>query len=147
MTFLHLTGPWFWIALGLLLLGLELLGAGGFLLATGVAALIVAAITFYAVLSWPVQLLLFGICTIVSTFIYWKYLKPNNTHSEDPLLNNRMARLVGERTELISDVSAGSAKVQIHDALWTVRCDEMLSKGTTVEITGYQGSTLTVKAI
>lgn len=147
MNIYELSGPWFWLALGLVLLALELLGAGGFLLATGVAALLVCPVTYFAGLGWSGEFALFGVLTVVSTYVYWRYIKPNSTESEDPMLNNRMARLVGVRTALITAVVAGQARVQIHDALWTVSCAENLVEGTLVEIIGYEGSTLQVKAV
>ncbi|ACR13634.1 nodulation efficiency family protein [Teredinibacter turnerae T7901] len=142
-----LSGPWFWVALGLALLALELLGAGGFLLAIGVASLIVAMITFFVPMGWVVEFAVFGVLSVICTFVYWRYLKPNSTESEDPLLNNRVARLVGSRAVLIAPVVAGQGRVQIHDALWTVECDEPLPQGALVEITGYHGSTLTAQPV
>ena len=147
VSFNEYIGPWFWLAAGLLLLGLELLGAGGVLLSVGIAALITAAISALVTLTWQIQFVVFGVLAVIITYVYWKFVRPNNTQSEDPLLNNKMARLVGSKTALVRAVQAGTGKVQIHDALWTVSCDEDLEMGALVEITGYEGATLIVKPV
>ena len=56
---------WDWLALGTVLLILEVFGAGGYLLWVGLAALIVGGLTFLAPeLPWTLQLPLFGVLAI-----------------------------------------------------------------------------------
>ncbi|WP_045859623.1 NfeD family protein [Teredinibacter purpureus] len=143
----EIVGPWFWLAIGLVLLGLELLGAGGFLLSIGVSALITAGISGMTEQPWPVEFVIFGVLSVVTTYMYWKFVRPNNIETEDPMLNNKMARLVGHKTAILVPVKAGVGKVQIHDALWVVSCDTDLDSGVLVEVTGYEGATLNVKPI
>ena len=53
---------WSWLALGTLLLILEVFGAGGYLLWIGMAAASVGVLTFLLpALPWEVQLLLFAV--------------------------------------------------------------------------------------
>ncbi len=140
-------GHWFWVILGVLLLVAELLGAGGYLLCVGISSLIVALIVSLVSISWQIQLIIFSVLSVASTYAYWKYFKPHNTESEDPILNNRMARLKGTKAHVTQVLSGGSGKVQIADALWSIHCDTPLEEGQMVEVIDYDDSTLIVKIL
>lgn len=140
-------GHWFWIVLGVLLLIAELAGAGGYLLCVGASGLLVGLAVAIIPMSWEFQLIIFAVLSVTSTYAYWKYFKPHNTVSEDPILNNRMARLKGTKTSIISVLGGGYGKVQIADALWDIRCDQAVSEGQLVEVIGYEESTLIVKIL
>lgn len=139
--------PWHWVALGFFVLILEVLGAGGFLLGIGFGAILVAILVSVVDLSWQTELVLFSILSIVSTIVYWKYFRANNTVTEDPLLNNKAARLVGKRAVVIEPIEGGTGKVQIHDALWSASADSNINEGVTVKITDYNKMTLQVTPI
>lgn len=147
MNYFFSMGAWAWVILGVALLVIEVLGGGGFLLCVGLSALAIALISSFVDISWQVQLIVFAFLSVISTFFYWKYYKPTDIQSEDPMLNNRMERLVGTKTALIQPIVAGVGKVQISDALWTVHCEEELEQGNMVEVVGYDESTLIVKPI
>ena len=147
MNFILNLGPWTWVILAALILAVEVLGGGGFLLAVGFSALVIALLSWLVEISWPLQLMVFAGLSVVTTYFYWKYYKPSEVQSEDPILNNRMERLVGTKTELIQPVKGGTGKVQIADALWTVACETDFEIGTTVEVTGYDDSTLIVQPV
>ena len=58
---------WDWLALGTVLLILEVFGAGGYLLWAGIAGIIVGVLTFLIPeLSWTLQLPLFGVLAILT---------------------------------------------------------------------------------
>lgn len=136
--------PWHWVALGFFVLILEVLGAGGFLLGIGFGAILVAILVSVVDLSWQTELVLFSIFSIVSTIVYWKYFRASNTVTEDPLLNNKAARLVGKRATVIDTVENGLGKVQVHDALWAASAKQTIEAGATVIITGHREMTLEV---
>jgi membrane protein implicated in regulation of membrane protease activity len=136
---------WVWITIGLVLLAAEVLGAGGFLLGTGVAALLVGGSVYLFGVEWQGQLFLFAILSVGLSYLYIRHMRPNADRSEDPLLNNKMARLVGRRTKLIKAVENGTGRVQIQDAFWTVQSDQDMPEGATVKIVAYEGSILHVE--
>ncbi len=148
MEFLTQLESWHWLSLGILLLLGEVLGAGGFLLGIGIGALLVALIvTVFPQLSWQAQLVWFGILSIVSTLVYWKRFRALNQATDQPLLNNRAAKLVGRKVDLLEPIVNGKGKVQIEDALWTVEAESDIEAGVSVEITGVDGMNLLVKAV
>ena len=138
---------WVWVSVGGLLLIAEILGAGGFLLGTGVAAFVIALLSAVFEVNWYWQLGLFAVLSVVFSYIYIRYMKPNSSKTEDPILNNRLARLVGHQTPLQKPVENGFGRVQIHDAFWTVQAETDLPVETVVKIIGYEGSNLIVEAV
>ncbi len=146
--FLSQLESWHWFSVGILLLLGEVLGAGGFLLGIGIGALLVAlTVTVLPGLSWQLQLVWFGVLSVVSTLVYWKRFRAINQATDQPLLNNRAERLVGRKVELLEPVINGKGKVQIEDALWTVLADEDIDEGTAVEIVATRGMDLLVKVV
>ncbi|MDQ5892952.1 MAG: inner membrane protein, partial [Pseudomonadota bacterium] len=55
---------WFWLSLGGLLLAAEMLGASGYMLWSGLSAVLVGLLTWVMPLGWPLQGTIFAILTI-----------------------------------------------------------------------------------
>lgn len=139
---------WHWLSLGVFILILELLGAGGFLLGLAIAGLVVSALmAVIPGLSWHWQFVLFAILAVVITLVYWKKFRRFNEKTEQPLLNSRTQRLIGRKVPLLTPLANGTGKVQIEDALWTVTCSQDLPQGAIVIITGAEGMTLLVETV
>ncbi|MBC6907450.1 NfeD family protein [Saccharophagus sp. K07] len=138
---------WHWLALGIALLLLDVLGVGGILIGASGGAIALALLLAFVDLSWQLQLVVFGVFAMVGTFIFWKFFRVKPVENATSKLNNRRAQLIGMRASLMQPVQSGRGKVQIQDALWTVSCDEDLPQGTLVEVTGYDDQTLIVKKV
>jgi membrane protein implicated in regulation of membrane protease activity len=138
---------WHWLALGIALLLLDVLGVGGILIGASGGAIALALVLAFVDLSWQLQLVVFGVFAMVGTFIFWKFFRVKPVENATSKLNNRRAQLIGMRASLMQPVQSGHGKVQIQDALWTVSCDEDLPQGTLVEVTGYDDQTLIVKKV
>ncbi|ACE83795.1 NfeD family protein [Cellvibrio japonicus] len=139
---------WHWLTLGIFVLILELLGAGGFLLGIGIASLVVASVlALVPGLGWHWQFVIFAVLSVVVTLVYWKRFRRFNEKTEQPLLNSRVQRLIGRKVPLLTPITNGRGKVQIEDALWTVSATRELAQGTAVVVTGAEGMTLLVEAV
>jgi len=139
---------WHWLALGIVILILEMLGIGGFFLGMAVAALTTGALQFFfPELPWFWQIGLFSLLSIAFTLIYWKKFRRFNHRTEQPDLNSRAAMLIGRKTPLLQAVTNGVGKVQIADALWTVECARDLDVGAMVEVVAVQGMILRVEPV
>lgn len=136
-----------WIALGLILLCAEMLGAAGFLLGAAAAALGMGAILWLVPdLSLTWQVIIYAISAVAATIIYFQLFRDAQKHQGRPLLNKRAQRLIGHRFKLDEDIELGTAKVQIGDTLWKVRCNDTLSKGTLVEVVDAKRMSLIIEA-
>jgi Membrane protein implicated in regulation of membrane protease activity len=141
-----LTG-WHWLALGIGLLLLEILGVNGIFIGAACGAIALALVLAVVEIAWQWQLVVFGIFAVIGTGIFWRFFRVKPVDNATSKLNNRRAQLIGMRASLLQGVQGGRGKVQIQDALWTVSCQEDLPPGTLVEVVGYDDDALHVKKI
>ena len=129
--------PWHWVILTFLLLGLEAMGAGGFLLGAAVASIVQAVVLWLAPdMGWAMQITVFGFGTLIFTVCWWVFFRKSGQNSEELLLNNRAAQQIGRIFVLESDLPGGHGRVQLGDTLWKVEAAESLSAGITVVVFG-----------
>ncbi|HRJ69127.1 MAG TPA: NfeD family protein [Beijerinckiaceae bacterium] len=140
-------GSWGWLALGLLLIALEVLVIpGGFLLWIGIAALVMGAIVALVAISWQLELVVFGLLALAASFLAWK-LHHGRDRATDAAetLHDRSSQLIGRRFALEEAIVDGFGRVRIDDTLWRVS-GPALDKGAQVRVTGVDGATLVVSA-
>lgn len=139
---------WHWLAAGILILILEMLGVGGFLLGMGAAALAVGGwMYFFPDSLWYWQWVVFAVLSVVFSLVYWKKFRRFNHRTDQPNLNLRTASLIGRKVPLLTGIQNGTGKIQIADALWTVRCDQDLPAGSVVEVVAADGMMLQVRSL
>lgn len=140
-------GPWSWWILGLVLLGLEILVPGVFLLWIGLAAIAVGALSLalwdMAIWSWQLQLLTFAVLSVLSALIGRK-VSSANTESDQPMLNRRVEGLIGRTATLEEPISEGSGRIRLDDTTWIVRGPD-LPVGARVRVITAQAGGLTVE--
>ncbi|WP_417584322.1 NfeD family protein [Pelagibacterium sp.] len=140
---------WAWLIFGLVLLGIELVAPGVFMVWLGGAALLTGLTVFQAGIGWPVQWGVFGVLSVALVVGWLAYSKRRHggaPPSDDPLINARTARLLGRETVLVDPISDGVGRVRIDDTLWRVTGPE-LPAGSHVRITGARGGLLDVEAV
>jgi membrane protein implicated in regulation of membrane protease activity len=117
-------GPWNWMVLGFVLLTLEILVPGVFMLWIGLAALIVGALSlmFWSAgfWIWQVQVLVFLAFALVCAFAGKKMMGGPKGDSDQPLLNRRGDQLVGRTATLTEPITDGRGRVKIGDTMWRV---------------------------
>ncbi len=139
--------PYHWIALGLILLMAEMLGAAGFLLGAAAAALCMGGVLFLfpdLAIGWQLMYYAFG--AVVATALYFQLFRDAQSKPARPLLNKRAQRLVGHQFKLEEDIEFGEGKVQIGDTFWHVTTSEPLQKGTLVEVVDTHRMALVIAA-
>ena len=135
-----------WGAAALLLFAAEVLAPGAFMLWLGLAAAVVCAIVLLVPgLSLLVQAVAFVVLSFISIQAYRTWFRGRERASDQPMLNRRVAQLVGRTVLLEHGIVNGRGRVQIADALWDVVGPE-LPTGAPVRIVGAEGMTLRVEA-
>ncbi|HEY6632761.1 MAG TPA: NfeD family protein [Rhizobiaceae bacterium] len=131
-------GPWNWMVLGFVLLTLEILLPGVFILWIGLAALIVGAASLMlwdaSFWSWEVQVVTFLALALVSAIVGKKIMGSARDTSDQPLLNRRGEQLVGRTATLTEPITDGRGRVKIGDTVWRVSGPD-LPAGTKVRVT------------
>lgn len=151
MSFIQALGPWTWVAIGLLILGVEILAPSTLLLWPGLSALVVGFITLIlgtdaAIWPWQAQVFVFLILSIVIAVIGKRIMKNRKyNESENPNLNERGAQLIGQTAILADPISNGMGRVKIGDTTWRVKGDDTKA-GAKVTVVDYDAGTLIVEA-
>ncbi|MFP9468576.1 NfeD family protein [Pectobacterium brasiliense] len=138
---------WFWLSLGGLLLAAEMLGASGYLLWSGLSAVLVGLLTWVMPMGWPWQGTIFAILTIVTALLWWYWLRKRTLSRPQSTLNQRGQQLIGLRATLTDPVVNGFGRVNIGDSSWRVKSEQDLPVGTHVEVIAIDGITLHVRPI
>lgn len=145
IAFLAENGPWSWIIAGLVLLGLELVVPGGYLLWLGVAGVLTGIITLIQPLPWAVQWLIFGGLSLVSILVWLRITRNRKEQSDRPLLNRRADRFIGIVAVLEQPIVEGSGRLALDDTFWRIAGPD-LPAGSKVRIVGSDGAVLKVEA-
>jgi inner membrane protein len=136
-----------WLILAAVLAITELLVPGIFLVfvaagaaVTGVVTLIIPdfALTF--------QVMVFVVASSAAVALGRRWYINNPVPSADPLLNDRVARLIGEVVTVVEPISAGKGKVRVGDGEWLASGPDAPA-GTHVRIVGAVGTSLTVEPV
>ena len=139
---------WHWLSLGLVLFILEIFGASGFLIGLALASFVLAGLTaMELVTNWQYQLLWFALLGVVFTVLYWRVFRSFNRTTDEPLLNDRAAQLIGRKFLLEQVLENGQGRVQLGDTLWKAEAETELAIGTTVEVYASEGMVLKVRPL
>lgn len=137
---------WNWLAVGTLLLILEVFGTGGYLLWIGIAAASVGVLTYlFPELPWAVQFFLFGAFSVLSAVYWWRRQRTAAKPSDQPGLNRRGSELVGRQVVLHEAIINGRGKIKASGSLWLVSGPD-LPVGSQVRVIGQDGVLLKVEA-
>ena len=137
---------WVWIAGGLILLGLEIVVSGTFLLWFGIAAIIVGILSFLLETSWQMDGIIFLVISIGSLVIFKRYVIKGEKSKVDPLVNQRIARYIGREYKLIEGISQGTGRIKIGDTVWRVHGPD-LETGSVVRLVSSDGASLKVEPV
>ena len=139
-------GPWSWIVLGLVLMGLELLAPGAFLLWLGLAAVLTGILDWAFGLSWQAALLAFAVLSVAAVLIARAMTRHKDEEDEGrPALNRRGQSLVGRVFILDDPIAGGSGRLRVDDSSWRIVGPDAPA-GASVRVVRVDGATLVVEA-
>lgn len=138
-------GTWNWLIVGLLLIGVEVLAPGVFMLWLGLAALLVGLLSFAVDLHWQVQILLFAVFAAAAVPVWRRLARRSTAVTSNPFLNKRTDALVGRVFTLEKPIQDGSGTVRIDDTIWRVTGPDTPA-GNRIRVVKADGAMLTVAA-
>ena len=136
----HATG---WLSIGVVLCIAELLVPGVFLMWLGIAALLTGLVLFILPIPLAAQLLLFAILSVAAVYVGRRWSSSADIPSDDPMLNDRLARLVGEPVVVEEAIVGGRGRVRVGDGVWPASGADAAA-GTRLTVTGAANGTLIV---
>ncbi len=111
---------WNWYLAGVVLLILEIVMPGMWVMWIGMGALVAGLASHIAGgLPIPVQWIIFAVVSIISMFLGRRWFKARTENSKHTL-NNRMAGNIGRTVRLEEPIEHGRGKIRIDDTIWTV---------------------------
>ena len=137
---------WYWLLLGLILAGAEMMAPGGFyLLFFGIAALLVGALAGFELVAadWLQWLLVSAIAVVSMLLFRGPLLRMSQEHKSQPV-----DTMVGEAAVLLDDLPAGqTGKAELRGSTWSARNTGAapLNKGQRATVTKVDGLTLWLK--
>jgi len=136
---------WHWWLLGLVLVVIEMVAPGFFLLWIGLAAGVTGLVLFIVPgMGWQVQFVLFGVLALASVAAARYYVRRNPIRSEDATLNRRGAQYIGHVFNLDEAIVNGVGKVKVGDGWWRAQGPD-LPAGSRVKVVGVDGNMLKVE--
>lgn len=134
--------PWAWLIAGLVLVGLETLTPGIFLVWLGVAALMTGGLGYGFELSWQTSLVAFAVFAILSVLAGRSLMRGTQATGEIAArLNRRGDLLVGRVFPLDGAMAAGEGRIRLDDSVWRVTGPDAPA-GSRVRIVRIEGATL-----
>ena len=137
-------GPWSWIILGVILLAIEIVAPGSFILWLGVAALVTGALAFVFELAWQTQLIAYSLLAILAVSGWWLYSGGRRPRGPEPVLHRRSELYVGRVFTLDQPISGGAGRVHIDDTVWRVTGPD-LPAGAKIRVVAADGAVLRVE--
>lgn len=141
-----LDAHWIWLTIGVLLAGLEMLVPGVYLVWLGIAAIITGVLTGLLHLSLPAQVIDFVFLSLIIAFSARRFLRESPIVGADPLMNRRVARMLGQTAVVVQAIEHGSGRVHFGDSEWIASGPDV-AVGERVRITGSDGATLLVEPV
>jgi membrane protein implicated in regulation of membrane protease activity len=140
--FVPFLGGWTWWVIAGILLLIELMLPGVFLIWLGLAAAIMGVIDLFADLSWQVEVAAFAVLSVLLVL----FVRPRAkfTQGEPTNLNQRMYGYVGHSYVLHDAIVNGQGKVRIDDTLWVVTGSDR-HKGEWVKVKSVDGMQLVIE--
>ncbi len=137
-------GLWSWLILAVLLFILETMVPGVHFLWFGIAALIVAVIAMATGMTWPWQLIAFGVISVLTVFWVRRFYRAEAAQTDLPDLNIRGQQYVGRSLVVEQAIQNGRGKVRVGDTLWQAEGPDVPA-GARVTVTAARGTVLVVE--
>ena len=139
-------GTWNWFIAGGLLLILEVLAPGVFMLWLGLAAFLVGAISLAVDWPWQAQFVAFAAFAIAAIPLWRRLALKVEAPTDQPFLNRRADAFVGRVFTLENPIVDGGGTLAIDDTVWRITGTD-IAAGTRVKVTRVEGTALHVEAV
>lgn len=136
-----------WLILAALLALTELMVPGIFLVFVAAGAALTGLVTLFLP-HFPLllQVAVFAAGSSAAVALGRRWYLRHPAPNADPLLNDRVARLIGQVVTVAEPIQAGCGKVRVGDGEWLARGPDAPA-GARVRITGAEGNSLTVEPV
>lgn len=139
-----IANPWWWLGLAVVLGIGEIVTPGVLLIWVAAAAAIVGAVALAMPIPLALQFLMFAGLCLLAVWAGRRWYRDNPVASQDPLLNDRMARLIGKHVVVVDAIVNGEGRVRVDDGTWTANGPDVPA-GAHMVVVGVNGAALVVE--
>jgi membrane protein implicated in regulation of membrane protease activity len=143
---IEISGEMTWIILGIILLITEMIAPGAYLMFLGGAAVFTGLVGFALPMSLPLQLLIFALSSVASVYIAKRWFDIYPILSSAPLLNSRIAQMIGQTVEVVVPIEGGAGRVKVGDSVWSASGPDA-AIGARMRIVSAEGNRLAVEPL
>jgi hypothetical protein len=137
-------GYWDWFIAAAVLLLLEILAPGTFMLWLGLSALLVGLISLVVDWSWQLQFLAFAVFAMAAIPLWRRVGTRAGAPTDQPFLNRRADAFIGRVFTLEKPIVGGNGTIGIGDTVWRISGPDCPS-GSRVKVAAVDGATLRVE--
>ena len=138
-------GYWDWFILAAVLLMIEIIAPGAFMLWLGLSAFLVGAISLAVEWSWQLQFVAFAVFAVAAIPLWRRVGARPASPTDQPFLNRRTDAFIGRVFTLEKPIVDGSGTVGIGDTVWRITGPDCPA-GSRVKVAAVDGATLRVEA-
>ncbi|WP_430415040.1 NfeD family protein [Parasphingorhabdus sp.] len=135
-----------WLTVAVLLAIAELFVPGVFLIWLAAAAALTGVAALFIDLTLSGQMTLFGVASVASVLLGRRWYLTHRVESEDPMLNDRAARMVGTTVTVVEAVTPNEGRVKVGDGEWPAQGPDM-AEGTLAKVVAVNGGVLQLEAL
>jgi membrane protein implicated in regulation of membrane protease activity len=139
---------WHWLALGAVLLALEIASTTNYLLWPGIAALLLGALKFVLPgMDGAFSVFLFAVLAVASTIVWQRSPLGRRSAAAPNNLNARMETYLGRKGTAAGDFVAGQGAILLDDTRWSAAVIDgsQPRSGDMLQVTGADGTVLRVR--
>ena len=137
-----LMNVWGWFVVAAILMAVELIAPGAFMLWLGLAALVTGGLLFAVPMPWEATLLVFAVLAVVFVLV-GRRISGARSQTGEAALNDRIGKLIGRTFQLEAPIVEGRGRIRVDDTTWRVEGPD-LPAGTQVRVVGLDGTLLKV---
>jgi inner membrane protein len=141
----NLEPHWMWLIIGAVLATAEIIAPGFFLMWMAGAAVLTGLASLILPISMTLQITLFAVLSVAAVCAGRHWFKTNPIVSDDPKLNDRAARLMGQTVTVVEAIEGGAGRVKVGDSVWSAAGADA-AVGARLKVTGIESGTLLVEA-
>lgn len=142
-------GAWNWMVLGFALLAAEIVIPGVYLVWFGLAAIMTGLVSLalwdWWLWGWQAQTVVFLLLSLAIAIAGQRFVRSRERPTDQPLLNQRAAQLVGRTATLEEAIREGRGRVRIGDTFWRINGPD-LPAGSRVRIVAVKDNDLIVES-
>ncbi len=137
---------WVWLAVAAIFLAVEVGTGTGWLLWPAASAALVGILALVLPLNLPLEVGLFAVLTIATTYLARRFLRPA-LEGASPDLNDPLIRLIGREGQVSSPFDKGLGRVFVDGKEWQAELDGVEpGPDQRIEVVAVDGVTLRVRA-